>query len=137
VALLSATYAPVFRARRPARPELLAGLRRELRTWLTAVGVDADAAADVLLASGEATANAVEHAFWDARDAAGAELVLELRLGAGRELTVRVTDTGRWRQVPAPGDRGRGLRMMRAVMDSVEVDSGEGGTMVTMRRRPA
>jgi GAF domain-containing protein/anti-sigma regulatory factor (Ser/Thr protein kinase) len=137
VALLSATYAPVFRARRPARPELLAGLRRELRTWLTAVGVDADTAADVLLASGEATANAVEHAFRDARDAAGAELVLELRLGAGRELTVRVTDTGRWRQVPAPGDRGRGLRMMRAVMDSVEVDSGEGGTMVTMRRRPA
>ncbi len=70
-------------------------------------------------------------------DRPGEELVVELRLGAGRKPTVRVTDTGRWRQVPAPGDRGRGLRMMRAVMDSVDVDSEEGGTVVTMRRRPA
>jgi anti-sigma regulatory factor (Ser/Thr protein kinase)/GAF domain-containing protein len=133
MALLGATYAPVFRVRLPVAPQRLAGLRRQLRDWLAAVGADGDGAADVLLACGEAAANAVEHAF---PDAAG-ELTVELRLAAGQELTVRVADTGRWRRVPAPGDRGRGLPLMRAVMDSVQVDSGEGGTVVTMRRRLA
>jgi anti-sigma regulatory factor (Ser/Thr protein kinase) len=133
VALLTATYEPVFSTRLPARPERLAGLRRELRGWLTAVGVGPEDAGDVLLACGEAVANSVEHAY---ADAAGG-LAVELRLAAGWELTLRVADTGRWRQVPAPGDRGRGLSMMRAVMDSVEVRSGEGGTVVTMRRRLA
>jgi anti-sigma regulatory factor (Ser/Thr protein kinase) len=52
-------------------------------------------------------------------------------------LTLRVTDTGQWRRVPAPGDRGRGLPLMRAVMDSVLVEPGEGGTVVTMQRRLA
>jgi anti-sigma regulatory factor (Ser/Thr protein kinase) len=138
VALLTATYAPVFQVRMPAMPERLAGLRRELRSWLAAVGVSGDDAADVLLAIGEAAANAVEHAFAAAAAAASlGELVVELRLGAGRELTVRVVDTGRWRKVPAPGDRGRGLPMMRAVMESIEVESGEGGTVVTMRHHLA
>ncbi|HEV7657293.1 MAG TPA: SpoIIE family protein phosphatase [Mycobacteriales bacterium] len=136
VALLGVTYAPVLRIRRAARPELLSGMRRELRAWLTAVGVEGETVSDVLLACGEAVANAVEHGFHDGSGAAG-ELVLELRLGAGRELTIRVTDTGNWRQVPAPGDRGRGLPLMKAVMDEVEVESGKGGTVVSMRRRSA
>jgi anti-sigma regulatory factor (Ser/Thr protein kinase) len=152
VALLAVAYAPRFGAELPASPEQLAGLRRRLREWLTAVGVDRDAEADVLLACGEAAANAVEHAFPDQPDQPGqpgqggqagppgppappGQLSVELTLAAGRELTVRVADTGRWRRVPAPGDRGRGLPLMRAVMDSVRVEPGEGGTVVTMRRR--
>ena len=79
----------------------------------SAVGADEDTAADVLLACGEAAANAVEHAFPDDPG----ELTVQLRLSADRELTVRVADTGRWRRVPAPGDRGRGLPLMHAVMD--------------------
>jgi PAS domain S-box-containing protein len=134
VALLAVAYAPRFRAELPASPEQLAGLRRRLREWLTAVGVDGDAEADVLLACGEAAANAVEHAFPDQPGQPG-QLTVELALAAGLELTVRVADTGRWRRVPAPGDRGRGLPLMRAVMDSVRVEPGEGGTVVTMRRR--
>ena len=153
VALLGVAYKPVFDVRVPARAEGLAALRRQLRRWLAAVGTDEDTASDVLLACGEAAANAVEHAFAgtaaepgstgpagehaftaNAARAAG-EFEVELRIAAGRELTLRVADTGRWRAVPAPGDRGRGLPIMRAVMDSVEVESGENGTVVTMRRR--
>jgi anti-sigma regulatory factor (Ser/Thr protein kinase) len=133
LALLAVAYAPEFRATLPASPERLAGLRRQLREWLAAVGVDGEAAADILLACGEAAANAVEHAFPDGPG----QLSVELQLAAGRELTVRVADTGRWRRVPAPGDRGRGLPLMRAVMDTVRVEPGEGGTVVTMRRRLA
>lgn len=133
VALLAVAFAPMFRATLPASPEKLAGLRRKLRGWLATVGTDDDTAADVLLACGEAAANAVEHAFPDEPG----ELTVELRLSAGRGLTLRVADTGRWRRVPAPGDRGRGLPLMHAVMDSVRVEPGEGGTVVTMRRRLA
>jgi len=133
VALLAVAFAPMFRATLPASPEKLAGLRRELRGWLATVGTDDDTAADVLLACGEAAANAVEHAFPDEPG----ELTVELRLSADRGLTLRVADTGRWRRVPAPGDRGRGLPLMHAVMDSVRVEPGEGGTVVTMQRRLA
>ena len=108
-------------------------LRKMMRGWLAAVGTDDDAASDVLLACGEAAANAVEHAFPEDPG----ELTVELRLSADRRLTLRVADTGQWRRVPAPGDRGRGLPLMRAVMDSVLVEPGEGGTVVTMQRRLA
>ena len=133
VALLAVAFAPTFRTTVPASPEKLSGLRRELRGWLAAVGTDDDAASDVLLACGEAAANAVEHAFPEDPG----ELTVELRLSADRRLTLRVADTGQWRRVPAPGDRGRGLPLMRAVMDSVLVEPGEGGTVVTMQRRLA
>jgi anti-sigma regulatory factor (Ser/Thr protein kinase) len=133
VALLAVAFAPTFRTTVPASPEKLSGLRRELRGWLAAVGADDDTASDVLLACGEAAANAVEHAFPEDPG----ELTVELRLSADRRLTLRVADTGQWRRVPAPGDRGRGLPLMRAVMDSVLVEPGEGGTVVTMQRRLA
>ena len=114
VALLAVAFAPTFRTTVPASPEKPSGLRRELRGWLAAVGTDDDTASDVLLACGEAAANAVEHAFPEDPG----ELTVELRLSADRRLTLRVADTGQWRRVPAPGDRGRGLPLMRAVMDS-------------------
>ena len=133
VALLAVAFAPTFRVTLPASPERLAELRRQLRGWLAAVRAADEAADDVLLACGEAAANAVEHAFPDGPG----ELTVELRLSADRALSMRVEDTGRWRKVPAPGDRGRGLPLMNAVMDSVMVEPGEGGTVVTMRRRLA
>ncbi|CAA9230919.1 MAG: Serine phosphatase RsbU, regulator of sigma subunit [uncultured Corynebacteriales bacterium] len=133
VALLAATYEPVLRERLPALPERLSGLRRRLRGWLAGIGATDDEVTDVLLASGEAAANVVEHAY----PGVPGELVVELRLTAGRELTVRIADTGQWRQVPAPGDRGRGLPLMRAVMESVDVEREEAGTVVTLRRRLA
>ncbi len=134
VALLRVTYRPVLSRRLPAEPARLAGLRRELRGWLAGLGASDDEVADVLLACGEACANAVEHAY---RGGGDGELTVELVLDDDRELRLRVTDTGRWRVVPAPGDRGRGLPLMRAVMDAVDVARGAGGTVVTMRRRLA
>jgi anti-sigma regulatory factor (Ser/Thr protein kinase) len=131
VALLRASFRPVLLRRLPAEPQRLAALRRDLRSWLSGVGASDDEAADVLLACGEACANAVEHAY----PQRPGELTVELTLDGGGELRLRVADAGRWRALPAPGDRGRGLPLMRAVMDAVEVTKGEEGTVVTMRRR--
>jgi serine phosphatase RsbU (regulator of sigma subunit)/anti-sigma regulatory factor (Ser/Thr protein kinase)/PAS domain-containing protein len=131
VALLTVAYAPVLTERVPARPEQAAGLRRRLRGWLTGIGATDEETGDVLLACGEAVANAVEHAF----PGDPGELSVDIRLGAGRELTIRVADTGTWQATPAPGDRGRGLPLMQAVMDSVDVERTGTGTVVTLRRR--
>ncbi|HEX6754425.1 MAG TPA: SpoIIE family protein phosphatase [Mycobacteriales bacterium] len=130
VALLGLRYAPVLTRVLPARPEELAGLREDLRRWLAGVGATREEVADMLVAAGEACANAVEHAY----DGGPGELVVQARLGPGRELTLTVRDRGHWRTVPAPGDRGRGLPLMRALADSVAVAVGEGGTVVTLRR---
>ena len=44
-----------------------------------------------------------------------------------------LADNGRWR--PARGlNRGRGMDLMAKLMDDVQVDTGERGTTVTMRR---
>jgi anti-sigma regulatory factor (Ser/Thr protein kinase) len=44
-----------------------------------------------------------------------------------------VRDFGAWRS-PREGDRGRGLSLMRALMDTVDVVPGPEGTTVRMRR---
>jgi anti-sigma regulatory factor (Ser/Thr protein kinase) len=45
-----------------------------------------------------------------------------------------VSDTGGWRE-PRKTDRGRGLELMRALMDDVELEAGDDGTTVRMRRK--
>ena len=47
------------------------------------------------------------------------------------DMTVR--DRGAWRS-PRQGDRGRGLSLMRALMDQVEVSPGPDGTRVRLQR---
>ena len=62
------------------------------------------------------------------------EIRMRARL-AGGAVELEVADTGRWRASPAPGDRGRGLGMMRALMDDVAVRTDAAGTVVRMTRR--
>jgi anti-sigma regulatory factor (Ser/Thr protein kinase) len=99
--------------------------------WLARAGVRGDVAADLLLACGEACANAAEHAYDD--ESGSLELDLTREQSGAVRLTVR--DFGSWK-MPSPvlGDRGRGLRLMRLVMDGVEIVRGEAGTVVTMMR---
>jgi hypothetical protein len=47
---------------------------------------------------------------------------------------VTVRDRGAWRS-PREGDRGRGLSLMEALMDSVEVSPGPDGTRVRLQRQ--
>ena len=48
-----------------------------------------------------------------------------------------VADEGGWRPPDAdPGLRGQGIRIMRAVMDEVDIDRGDAGTTIRMVRRP-
>ena len=112
----------------PADPESLALMRRQLARWLRAAGADDTEAYEILVAGGEACANAVAHAY----PAGEASYVLEgVRLERGVELVVR--DFGQWR-APRMGSQGRGLALIEELMDEVEVDRDPPGTTVTMRR---
>jgi PAS domain S-box-containing protein len=109
----------------------LAGARHELRAWLEAAGADSRTIEETVLAAGEALGNAIEHAYLGR---AGEPVVaLDATLRATTiELVVR--DKGHWREVAAPGPRGRGLMLMRRIMDEVVVQPSAMGTRVIMRR---
>ena len=117
-----------FHLRFPAEPRVLAPLRQAVRRWLREAGADPQQEHDILVACGEAWTNAVQHAY-----GAGEGVVdSELRL-LERTVEVIVRDEGRWR--PPSGDEGgRGLTLMRAFMDSVDVSTGPEGTRIRMRR---
>ena len=87
---------------------------------------------DELLAVAEAAANAVEHANRSTGEGS-ASLAASFD---GATIEVEVRDDGTW-LAPTGSDitRGRGLAIMRAVMDDVEVTSADDGTTVRMLRR--
>jgi anti-sigma regulatory factor (Ser/Thr protein kinase) len=118
-----------FRARLPAEPRSLAPLRAAMRRWLRENVADREADYPVLLACGEASANAIQHAY----GARGGSFEVGLRLvDDAIEATVR--DDGTWREGVRPMG-GRGLTLIRTYMDDVTVDAGPSGTMIRMRRR--
>ncbi|WP_426512130.1 SpoIIE family protein phosphatase [Dactylosporangium sp. McL0621] len=115
-----------------AVPASLAAVRVAMRAWLGALGVPARPAQAVQQALGEAAANAVEHAY----GAGPGEFTVAAGLDERGVLQLTVTDRGRWRPAPDdPQDRGRGLMLMRALADRVEVAAGELGTTVTIEHR--
>jgi anti-sigma regulatory factor (Ser/Thr protein kinase) len=115
----------------PAVPRSLGELRSALRRWLVAAQAPPDAVADVLVASGEACSNVVEHAYGPRGGTVSLRAVLE-----GGEVMVTVRDDGHWRSARGQ-DRGRGTTLMRQCCDHVDVTTGVGGTTVTLRRRLA
>jgi anti-sigma regulatory factor (Ser/Thr protein kinase) len=113
----------------PADSESLAPMRRALARWLKAAGADHSEAYEVLVATGEACANAIAHAY-PAGDAS-----FELSGSRVRDgLKIQVRDRGRWR-APRGELRRRGLTLMETLMDEMELDKSENGTTVTLRRR--
>jgi anti-sigma regulatory factor (Ser/Thr protein kinase) len=104
-------------------------MRPLLRRWLGRWGAQADEIYDITVAVQEASANAIEHAYGPGRATFDVEATHE-----GGVITVYVRDRGRWR-APRGTHRGRGLGMMRALMESVDVQPGEHGTTVVMQRR--
>ena len=71
--------------------------------------------AEIITACGEAATNAIEHS--------GASGSSALELGGrveGRIVELSLRDRGAWR-TPREGERGRGMALMRGLMDRVEV----------------
>jgi serine phosphatase RsbU (regulator of sigma subunit)/anti-sigma regulatory factor (Ser/Thr protein kinase) len=115
----------------PARAEVLAAMRRSLGRWLAGAGADPDEQFDVTVATSEAAANAIEHAYGGRESSFTIFCECE-----DREVTITVRDHGRWRTAKAPGG-GRGLSIMRKLVDDVEIARGEDGTTVKLTKKLA
>ncbi|MDO3639015.1 SpoIIE family protein phosphatase [Mycolicibacterium arseniciresistens] len=117
----------------PAEVGQLAHTRTAMREWLDRAGVAPEQAYDTLIATGEAVANAIEHGH---RDRPEGTVTLSATVLADR-LRVRVVDTGAWRPPRAVADvsRGRGIILMKGLMDDFAIDSDGAGTTVNLSVR--
>ncbi len=137
VAVIAARLLPgPLSARLPADPSRLSGVRRVVMAWATAMGLPWETAEDLQLALGEALANAVEHAY---SGGGPGECEYRVARAADGSVDVEVIDTGTWRPPPADrGFRGRGLELISALAQDVEITHGPdgsaaGGTRVRFR----
>jgi anti-sigma regulatory factor (Ser/Thr protein kinase) len=133
IVLLAARLLPVapqpLRLRVPAQVASMDLVRDALRAWLEGAPVERSEAEEIVLAAWEACANAIEHAV-EPRDG-----MVTVRAALRDSVAqVVVEDTGGW-TTPAPAsDRGLGLRLMRALMSSVDISRVDGGTRVTLEK---
>lgn len=124
-----------LRCRVPAVVERLNQVRHALTDWATRVGLATETITDLVLATYEAMANVVEHAY---RGCVGGLLDLCARADPERHtVTVVVTDYGRWRPQSGPNTRGRGLSLIHGLTTHAEISPTRQGTTVTMTYRTA
>ncbi|NEK85057.1 SpoIIE family protein phosphatase [Blastococcus saxobsidens] len=115
-----------------AVPQALPGVRRRINAWLTELGMGEQDRVGVMVAVGEACANAAEHAY---RGSEPGPMSVTARVDVDGVLTVTVHDEGTWRPPDRdPGDRGRGLLIMRQLVDGVTLEE-DHGTTVTLSFR--
>jgi anti-sigma regulatory factor (Ser/Thr protein kinase) len=121
----------------PAVPQSLPRVRRALGRWMSDLGMGEEDQVGLMVAVGEACANAVEHAY---RGSGEGHVHVRAEVDVDGLLTVTVADDGTWRPPDRdPGDRGRGLLIMRQLVDTVHIEGagarGGTGTTVTLRSR--
>jgi len=130
LALCSPQLSDSFQLELGSEPGELAAMRALLRRWLRNADSDDTEIAEILTATGEAAANAIEHG---GSISGGPPFEVTGRLD-GDEIEIVVRDSGSWRERRS-SEGGRGLVLMHALMHSVDVDSGADGTTVRLRRR--
>jgi anti-sigma regulatory factor (Ser/Thr protein kinase) len=134
----------------PAEPAQLAPLRHAMAEYLAPLPLSPDRRDEIILAVGEAAANAVEHAYRDEPEPGVIDVTFWTESDA---LCVEVRDHGRWREPPvgSPPDgpsldgpsldgHGLGIVLMRRLIDCVLIHHDHRGTNVLLRHpvgRPA
>ena len=116
----------------PAAPVNIPEARHRLRDWLTGIAVDPRRVCDILLATGEAVSNAIEHG-------SGGDPLRTVSVEAfvrGHTVTATVSDTGRWSGDSSASQRslqgGRGLTMINGLADHVKTVRTAHGTRITL-----
>lgn len=118
-----------------ADPSEIALLRGTMRRWLAGLPLDDDRRQDILLASYEALANAVEHAYAPSDQDATLDFEATYDRAEG-QLHVRVSDHGVWHDAQddeSRRSRGHGLTLIRNLTTEMVVERKPGGTVVDMR----
>ena len=122
----------------PADPMTPSVARQRVREWLTAWSWPTDHIDDIVFVVSEAVSNAVEHAY--VHQPLGMVEIhggIETTPRAQHRAAIIVRDHGHWRAPPPDNhNRGRGIPLMQAMMDTVTIgqppDNGV-GTWVVLR----
>jgi len=109
-----------------ADPARLSTLRSTLRRWLEDHDVNEAQVRDLVLAAGELATNVCIHA----HPQGDGLLQLSAELDGGL-LRLSVRDSGRWQPELDRGG-GRGLAIVRSLVDDVSIETDESGTFVTI-----
>ncbi len=114
-----------------ADAKVLGELRTALRLWLQEWGVLPEDIFKIVVAVGEAATNAIEHAYGPTE-----AMFQVMGLIHDDRVAVTVQDFGTWRRARGR-NRGRGIKLMRALMDTVRIDRSSKGSAVRLSRRIA
>lgn len=117
----------------PAEVSQLAPARSALRKWLTRTRLAPDQTMDVLVAAGEAVCNAIEHGH---RHSPGGNVMMNAAV-VQDHVRLTIVDSGTWKDVvtATPSNRGRGITMMRGLMEDVDIERSPVGTTVRLSAR--
>lgn len=121
-------------------PACVPQLRRHVRDFLMGLRVDPSTTYDILLATDEAAANAVAHG-----QSPGGNGLVRLRVSTdGTCVVVAISDEGsgfdpenvEMHRLPSlTSQGGRGLFLVKELMDEVQIDATETGTLIEMKRQ--
>ena len=133
IALLAARILPVaprpLELRLPADVGAMDVVRDAMRTWLRGVDLARSEVEDLVLATWEACANAIEHAV----EPTDRVVVVKAALDDSR-VRVTVCDTGTWAPPSNRKNRGLGLQLMDSLVTSVAITESPAGTTVTLEK---
>jgi anti-sigma regulatory factor (Ser/Thr protein kinase) len=133
IALLAARVLPVaprvLDVRVPSHVDSMDLVRDAMRAWLVGVRLERGQAEDLVLATWEACANAIEHAVDPTHDHITVHAEAEDSL-----VRIVVQDTGSWGSPSLREDRGLGLRLINSLVSSVDISQGEDGTRITVEK---
>ena len=107
-------------------------VRRGLERFLIDREVSEDNRFAIITAVGEAVANAVEHAYGNVPGTVHLCVRFEDSM-----VRIHIEDCGRWRPATKEEERGRGIPLMRALMDRVEIRTDSASTQVRMQLQTA
>jgi anti-sigma regulatory factor (Ser/Thr protein kinase) len=112
-------------------PKLLRVMRRDLAGWLRRGGASDEDVEVAQMACHEACCNAIEHGYGFGEGS----FTVDARVDDGK-VVLEVSDRGQWIERPEGGlpHRGRGLRLIEALMDAVQLSHDGDGTKVRMER---
>jgi serine phosphatase RsbU (regulator of sigma subunit)/anti-sigma regulatory factor (Ser/Thr protein kinase) len=131
VRLLGTASMPL-QLRLPSTVDSLDLVRVAMREWLEGTPATRTEIEDIVLATWEACANAVEHADDPVEDMFSVDAELDQD-----SVRVTVVDSGSWRPATERSDRGLGLRLMHSLMSSVDLDTGADGTRIRLQKELA
>lgn len=109
----------------PAQPSSLWVVREAVRQLANGLQLGEDRLFALNVAVGEAVSNAIEHAY----GATSGMVYLRVRRD-GAALRVEVEDRGQWRPERPGSTGGRGLVVMRGLVDDLELATGPRGTTI-------